>query len=192
MGRTSTFSDEKIFSAVSSQIAEGNEFRIQALAHEAGISVGSLYHRYGSREELLALAWLDAVQAFQHRFLTVLREGGAAAGERAALETPRFCRMQRDRAVILCVGRREALMSDKAPPEILRNVEALNADTHSALMTFAKQENFSLQACLHGIVAFPLASVRLYLPRHPVPRSTDAFIRAAYRSAIGVCSREAG
>jgi AcrR family transcriptional regulator len=184
MGRASTFSDQDIFSAVSDQIARGDEFRIHDLAADTGVSVGSLYHRYGSREGIMATAWLQALQAFQHKFLTALRTNGPDAGERAALATPRFCRNHREQAIILCVGRRETLLNEKAPPEIRQMVDALNDVSQSELGAFAKRNNLAMQACLHGIVAFPLASVRLYLPRKKVPKSVDTYVSAAYHSAI--------
>jgi AcrR family transcriptional regulator len=186
MGRRSRFTDFEIFAAVSAQIAQGDEVRIHDLAADTGVSVGSLYHRYGSREGIMAAAWLSSVQAFQSEFLAALQSDSPDAGENAALATPRFCRSHRDQAVILCVGRRETLLNDKAPPEIRHKVDALNADARSGLAAFANRQSLDMQACLHAIVAFPLASVRLYLPGKKVPKSVDDYIKAAYHSAIAI------
>lgn len=134
----------------------------------------------------MAAAWLDAVQAFQQVFLAALQSPGPEAGERAALATPQFSRTHREQAIILCVGRRATLLNEKAPPEIHLAVKELNRDSKSALVAFARRESLDMQACLHGIVAFPLASVRLYLPRKRVPKSVDAFVRAAYHSALDI------
>ncbi|MFT6558360.1 TetR/AcrR family transcriptional regulator [Sneathiella sp.] len=186
MGRKSTISVQKIFEAVSHQVAQGDEFRIHDLAVDTGVSVGSLYHHYGSREGITAAAWLDALQAFQKEFLKAIQSPGLEAGERAALVTPQFSRAHRERAVILCVGRRETLLNEKAPSEIRQAVDALNAETHAAMIAYSKKHALNMQACLHGIVAFPLASVRLYLPHKRVPKSVDEYILAAYRSAMNV------
>lgn len=184
MGRRSTFSDEQVFSAVSSQIATSAEFKIQDLAKETGISIGSLYHRFSSREGLLAATWLDALLASHEALLSALETPGEDAGLQAALATPRFAREHRARAIILCLGRRETLLTETAPEEALATSEETNAKVKSALERFADRSNVSMQACMHGIVAFPLASVKLYLPARHVPRSVDSFVSAAYHAAM--------
>lgn len=186
MGRTSTFSDQQVFSAVSSQIADGGDFKIQDLAHSTSVSIGSLYHRYASREGLLAAAWLDALLSSHTAFLTALDAPGRDAGQLAALATPKFARQHRDKAVILCLGRHETLLSKNAPKEFLEKAKEANSKVKHALEVFAQREHLSMQACMHGIVAFPLAAVKLYLPHNRVPKSVDAFVKAAYQSAIQV------
>lgn len=186
MGRKSTFADQDVFRAVSTQIGTGDSFKLQYLVEETGVSIGSLYHRYQSREGLLAAAWLDALRAFHVEFLAALSLSGREAGERAALATPEFARQQRDRAVILCLGRPEALLPPTAPADFLAAVEKENAKAKDALRAFSKRENISMEACLYGVVAFPLAAVKLYLPGRQLPKSADAFVRAAYNAAIGV------
>ncbi|MCA3734974.1 MAG: hypothetical protein INE97_06490 [Phenylobacterium sp.] len=58
-----------------------------------GLSTGSLYHRFGSREGLLGETWLNALLAFQPVFVQALKTP-SAVGEIAAV-TPRFCRERR-------------------------------------------------------------------------------------------------
>lgn len=184
MGRRSTISDARVFAAVSAQIANGDAFKIQTLADQTGISVGSLYHRYGSREGVMAAAWLDAMVSFQQGFLTALSGGDIAAGEAAALATPAFARQHCDQAILLCLGRRETLLHENAPAEIAAEAQRHNARAEAALAGFARQTGLKLTACLHGIVAFPLASVRLYLPHKDLPAEVDTYVRAAYRAVI--------
>jgi len=106
MGRPSSLRDETVFAGVGALMAGGGSLTLQALVERTGVSVGSLYHRYGSREAMLARAWLAAVRAFQARFLEALEGGSSDAGERAALATPRFCRAEPDLAVLLACCRR--------------------------------------------------------------------------------------
>jgi AcrR family transcriptional regulator len=184
MGRRSTFSDEQVFSAVSAQVAASDHVKIQDLVKATGISIGSLYHRYSSREGLLAATWLDALQTFHAMFLAALDGPGAEAGEQAALATPRFARQHRDRAIVLCLGRSETLMAEDAPAEFLTAADEANKRVKRALEAFSDRQNISLQACMHGLVAFPLASVKLYLPHARVPGSVDGFVKAAYHAAV--------
>lgn len=186
MGRRSTFSDQLVFTAVSSQIALGGEFKIWELAQSTGVSIGSLYHRYGSREGLLAAAWLDAQLSSLEPFLSALGGPGLEAGEAAALAMPKFARQHYDKAVILCLGRHETLLTENAPKEYSAASEEANKNARKALRDFATREKLSMQACMHGIVAFPLAAVKLYLPYKRVPNSVDGFVRAAYHSVINL------
>ena len=44
-----------------------HKLTIAAVASAAGTPVGSIYHRYASRDDILAAVWLDLVEAFQAR-----------------------------------------------------------------------------------------------------------------------------
>ena len=92
MGRKSTFEKDMVYAAVGEEIAEKGQFTLQALSAATGMSTGSVYHRFASRETLLAETWLDAVRSFQEGFLEAIRSPAPDAGEQAALATPRFCR----------------------------------------------------------------------------------------------------
>ena len=61
MGRPSSFRDETVFAAVARSLVVQGEVRIQTVTQLAGVSTGSIYHRFGSREGLMAASWLDAI-----------------------------------------------------------------------------------------------------------------------------------
>jgi AcrR family transcriptional regulator len=184
MGRTSTVEDEVVFDAVGSLLAARGSVTLQSIVTLTGVSIGSLYHRYGSREGLLASAWLDAVTAFQAQFLAALRSGGADAGEQAALATPRFCRSERSRAIILACCRQSEFLFDDTPQDLRDKIAEVNKAAAEAVQRFAKSSGYSLEACRMALVAFPMGAVRVYLPSRPVPASADAYVSAAYRAAI--------
>ncbi|MEM8695821.1 MAG: TetR/AcrR family transcriptional regulator [Pseudomonadota bacterium] len=182
MARSSTFEDSQIFAAVGVLLARDGAVTLQAIVAETGVSIGSLYHRYGSRETLLARTWLDAVGAFQAEFLAALDSGGDDAGERAALVTPQFCRNQKARAVVLACCRQSEFASAELSEELQRSIASANDAAAAALREFADDRGYTLEACRLGLVAFPLAAVRLYLPDNPVPESIDAYVAEAFRS----------
>tara|TARA_R110000868_G_scaffold236078_1_gene490069 strand:- start:5082 stop:5687 length:606 start_codon:yes stop_codon:yes gene_type:complete len=186
MGRLSIIRDETVFAAVGAQLAGKGAVTLQSIVAETGISIGSLYHRYGSREELLARAWLDAVAAFQARFLAALGSGEEQAGLNAALATPQFCREERARAVILCCCRQADFVTSATSADLLEDLRTVNAAAGDALKVFSGQTGHSLMACRMGMIAFPLGAVRLFLPEQAVPAEVDRYIEAGFRAAMGV------
>src|SRR6478752_6242785 len=50
---------------------------VATIAAESGAPVGTLYHRFGSRDGVLAAAWIRALERFQRRCL----EANASAAE---------------------------------------------------------------------------------------------------------------
>ncbi|RKR04071.1 TetR family transcriptional regulator [Maricaulis maris] len=184
MGRPSSFLDETVFAAVANCLVEQGEVRLQAVTATAGVSTGSIYHRFGSREGLMAAAWLDAVAAFQRRFLAALASPEEMPGLAAALVTPAFCREEVGRALILTTGRRAEMMSDKAPPDMRLRLDQLNAQSKAALEAFAREQRLPLARVRLALIGVPLGAVRLYLPAKAVPESLDADISRAVMSLL--------
>ena len=186
MGRVSTFSDLSIYDAIGEQLASNATVTLRDVVSHAGVSIGSLYHRFGSREGMLAHAWLDAVQVFQARFLAELTSDNPNAGERAAMATPKFCRDEPARARILVCCRREEFISDDTPKELRAQVETVNDDISGKVIEFSRLRGYTLEACQLGLVAFPLGAVRYYLPHRQIPKQIDVYVAAAFNSAVGV------
>ena len=155
------------------------------LLDRAGISSGSLYHRFGSREGVLASAWLDAVQAFQAKFLKALQSGLPTAGEDAAVATPKFCRTDRDRALILMSCRQSEFLGQGTPEPLRTRIRDVNAVTMSAVEAFSSARGIDIETCRMALIGIPLGAVRLYLPHRPVPRRLDDMVRTASAALIG-------
>ena len=180
MGRKSTFRETDIYAAVGRSLVGEGEFRLQSLTELTGVSVGSLYHRFGSREALLAEAWLDALEAFQARFLAALDDARDGPGIAAALATPRFCRDQPARATLLVCCRRSELMGDDAPAPLRARLEMGNRTVAQAMTAFCDHTGLPVEAARLGLIGFPLGAVKLYLPDKPVPGDVDEDIAAAW------------
>ena len=185
MGRVSTIRDQDVFGAIGDHMAVHGSITLQDIVTTTGVSIGSLYHRYDTREELLAKAWIDAVQAFQARFLAALESNAPDAGMRAAMVTPQFCRDEIKRAKILVCCRREELLSSSISDEISKQIRSINKASTNSLTRFAKNHRYSIEACKLGLIGYPLGAVRLYLPKQKVPEMLDEFVGRAFRSAVG-------
>lgn len=112
---------------------------IGEIARVSGAPVGSIYHRFGSRDELLARLWMRAVRRSQARFLDALDGpdpvGAAVAGALAVLD---FCRDEPADARLLVSYRREDLLRHAPAPEITRELEELNRPVEDAIKELAR------------------------------------------------------
>ena len=97
MGRNAKFDRDGIVAATLALVAEAGPkaATIAAIAGRLGAPVGSIYHRYPSRELLLAELWMSVVEGYQDGFVAALEGDDAveAAGA-SALYMPRWVRSQ--------------------------------------------------------------------------------------------------
>src|SRR5512137_519029 len=117
MGRIAHFNHEQFVDAAL-KIAAGQgpaAVTMAAVAGEIGAPVGSVYHRFLSRDTLLAEVWLKVVSSFQEEFLMLLKNGN---GLEAALFTPGWVRSHPEEARILLLYRQEELSGGAWPEEL--------------------------------------------------------------------------
>ncbi|WP_373489047.1 hypothetical protein [Blastomonas sp.] len=184
MGRKSNVSDELVFAAVARRMVTQGTVSLQEIVADTGVSFGSLYHRYGSRNGLLAAAWLAATHSFQPRIVAALASGRATAGEDAALETVRFCREHPDRARILVACRQSEFLGEATPEPLRGEIAQINEAIAAALSEFASVRGVGDELCRLAIIGLPLGAVQLYVPDFIIPDSVDEHIRRAYRALI--------
>ena len=81
MGRRKRFTHNEFIDAAVMLIAENGPgaLTISALSERIGAPVGSVYHRFPSRDVLLAELWLKIVESFQGKFLRILETDGLEA-----------------------------------------------------------------------------------------------------------------
>jgi AcrR family transcriptional regulator len=184
MGRKSSYDEQDVFRCVAQELATHGRLTVDALASATGLSMGSIYHRFGSREGLMAEAWLNAVERFQTVFLAALARGTLDAGLDAALATPRFCRSNRDEAMLLTCCRRSEFLLPATPAPLRLRIERANDGVARAMRRFAAAVDRPLVACRLAVIGYPLGAVRLYLPSRAVPVELDAQLAKAVRAAL--------
>jgi AcrR family transcriptional regulator len=184
MGRKSSLDERRIYGIVAGELAANGRFTIEALTSATGLSMGSVYHRFGSREGLLAEAWLNAVEQFQAQFLSALAPNDVDAGLKAALATPRFCRSNPDLATLLVCCRQSEFLGESTPGPLRARIASANDVAFAAIRRYAKAIDRPLLACRLALLAYPVGAVRLYLPSRAVPRQVDAEIAKAVRAAL--------
>jgi AcrR family transcriptional regulator len=154
------------------------------IAKASGAPVGSLYHRFGSRDELLAAAWLRAVAAFHERYAAAAAEhpdDPVAAGAAMAASVVRFARERPDDARLLAALRLGDLLDGDAPAAL----EQANAPSQRALLDVARRlGGRSLSRVRLACVDLPYGAVRGRLDEGALPPSLDDDVRAAAEAIL--------
>ena len=191
MPRPATTSVEDILDAVTRLAGERGPgvATIQAISAATGASVGSLYHRFVSRDALLAQAWLRTAAVFLELFTSTLDGCDTVEdGVRAALVTTRWAREHREAAALIVSHNRDEFLSAGAPSEVLRKAEALGVGLNASLQRFAERigqaDGVGLARCRYALIGIADGAVRLYLPRRAPPPEIDGWVEAAYHSII--------
>ena len=110
------------------------------VARTSGAPIGSIYHRFKSRDDLLARLWIRAVRRSQASFLDALDQAdpveAAVAGALAILD---FCERERADAHLLVSFRREDLLRAAPSAEIAAELEELNRPVEEAIALLARR-----------------------------------------------------
>ena len=173
MARKSSISDQKVFTAVGLELVASGKITLDGIKTQTGLSTGSLYHRYQSRENLMARAWLYALQAFHAAYLAGFDEDGAFPGASVIRRMLNFCRQQPALATILVYGSRRQFIQKGVDADMIEQIDASNARVKERLMAFAREHRIPILACKLALVNFPLAAVKDNLPNHPIPASLE-------------------
>lgn len=184
MGRPPKFDTEEILDAAVGLIAARGpgQATMAAVADRLGAPSGSIYHRFASRDLLLARLWMRVVRRAQTGFLAALESDDVhQAGVDAALHIPRWSRSHLDEATVLLLYRRQDL-AERWPQELGAELSSLNTDLSTAVRAFTKRlygraSNKKLQTVAFALVDVPYAASRRYLlGGHPPPRTVDDLI----------------
>jgi AcrR family transcriptional regulator len=190
MGRRAHISDADLLAAagrVAARLGPGRT-TIEAIAREAGVPVGSVYHRVPSRAALLAEVWTAAAQGFGGEFLAALSTAGSLdAAAETALITPRFTRAQHAAGVILILHRRDDFL-DGAPDETRTRAAKLSSDLQKGLGDAARRllpgDKRGREKMAVALIGVPYGAVRVFLPQAMPPAELDGTILAAARAAL--------
>jgi AcrR family transcriptional regulator len=179
VGRPAKFDGEQILDATASLIAEGGleQVTVARIARRLAAPSGSIYHRFGSRDLLLARLWMRTVHRAQRGFLIALHlEDLAEAARQAALHIPRWSRDHRAEASVLLLYRREDL-AEQWPDELGPALAELNDDIRDGVRAFTRRRygrltQRHLQLVTFALIDVPYAACRRYLLAGQSPPST--------------------
>ncbi len=147
MGRRARHPHAAILECAKQLSAEVGPHRVTvaSVAARAGAPIGSIYHRYASRDEILAAVWLDLVEAFQEQFLAALAGDDAVeAGLAAVRFTCGWVRRHPLEARLMLVHRREDFAAERWPASYRRRAQELADQAHESL------QGYAARLCGHG------------------------------------------
>jgi AcrR family transcriptional regulator len=191
MGRPALISDADLLAAatrVAARLGPGRA-TVALIAHEAGVPVGSVYHRVPSRARLLADIWIAAAGRYSAEFLERLAAAASLdAAADTALVTPRFVRADHAAGVLLLAHRRDDFL-EEAPEEARDRAARLAATLQTGLAGAAARllpgDARGRERLAVALIGVPYGAVRVFLPQAMPPAELDPTIRAAARAALG-------
>lgn len=194
MGRPAKFDRRDMTSAALRLAAERGPraLTVAALAKELGAPTGSIYHRYESREQLLAELWMEVVEAFQEAFL---RELEAAVDLEGAARAARFmsawAREHPLEARLLLLHRRQDFVAGPWPEPLVARAAALEPRMGAALRAFGKRAFGRADADLllrlrYALLDAPFGGLKPYVQAgKPAPAALDEAVEATVRAVLG-------
>lgn len=183
MGRPPKTDEDALLRAATTLLARDGAagLTMAGLAAAAGVPVGSVYHRFASREVVVARAWLRAATRFQGPFLAAVEAGLLPA---AAMVVP-WVREHPEEAAVLLLHRREDLVRGEWPEGVRAEASRLAVEAETALRQAAKRADLPARTVRFAVVDVPLAAVRPHLVAgKPVPDDVDELVRRAASAVL--------
>ena len=161
---------------------------VNRLVEVSGAPKGSIYHRFGGLDDVLAALWLRTVRRSQEAFLVALEEPDAVeAAVAAALSLHDFAVDNPEDARLLAAIRREDLVHT-ASGEDLRRVNARMPEVMGELARrlYGRATAAAVERTTFAVVDLPLGAVRRHLVEgRRLPRGLRQQLEAAVRAALG-------
>ena len=200
MGRPILHDVSTLVLAAQSLAAAGTaaDVTIAAVARASGAPIGSIYHRFASRDDLLAESWLDAVSAFQAGFIAALQQPDGPPGLTAALYTTAWARTDVVRARLLVLNRAREFGSERWSEPQRGRARRLAADLEAHLTAFCERHLGGSGGKIRRLVTFalldlPYAAVRRYLAVGiPPPAEVDDYLASAVLALLPVAIETSG
>ncbi len=164
MSRPPKYSSEQILDAVI-EVLRGctpAALSITAVAEALKAPSGSIYHRFASRDALVASAWLRTGEDFQARLSQALRgPEPRQAGLDAVGYILDWARRRPVEASFFLLHSRAEVTTSEWPPELARRATRLGNDTTDTLRTFAARlPGVSLARARFALLDVPQAAIR--------------------------------
>lgn len=191
MGRPSTLTFEALLASATLVAARQGPAAtsISAVSKQAGVPTGSIYHRFVSRDALLAEIWLSAAERFQALALAAFAKARSIEeAAQASLVTVRFARTDHAASVVLNSHRREEFIRSEAPEEYRARATKLAAELRQGIAATATHlfpgNTKAKEKVAVALIGIPIGAVRVFLPQAIPPADLEDTIKAAVSAAL--------
>jgi AcrR family transcriptional regulator len=200
MGRRPKFDHRDIKEAALALVAEDgpSAATVSALATRIGAPTGSIYHRYASREALLAELWMDVVEEFQRGLVAALAQARDVLGAaRAARHMVAWTRANPQHARLLLLHRRQDFVAGEWPRELVARAAALEPQLAAALSGLAsrvlgRSGAAAMARVRYALLDAPFGAIKPYVQaREPVPLLVDEMIEETVRAVLAAKTKGA-
>jgi AcrR family transcriptional regulator len=188
MGRKAYFKHEEFIDAAIQIIADGGlgALTIAGLATRVTAPVGSIYHRFPSRDALLAELWLSIIESYQKEFIKNLQEDGL----QATLSCLQWVRKHPNEARIMLLYHIDDLTTGEWPQDLQKRARRLEKELYEGIIAFTKKQfgnvtKENVDRTIFAIHDAPIGIMRRYLHENKIPPESIAdLIRETYEAVI--------
>jgi len=187
MGRPELHSAGAILDGARAAVLADASATVSEIAGTSGAPTGSIYHRFGSRDALLAEMWIRAVARSQDRFIAAVDSADEPlnAAVAAGLSIFEFAIDECDDARLLVSLRREQLIRSALPPQLANRLHRLNQPVESAIARLAR-DLYGTPSAAHrqrvalAVIDIPYGAIRRFLIADtPPPGSLRPLVQRA-------------
>ncbi|SEL72878.1 TetR/AcrR family transcriptional regulator [Rhodococcus maanshanensis] len=163
---------------------------VAAIAAASGAPVGTLYHRFGSRNGVLTEAWLRALARFQERVMGAADDPDPVeAGVAMAVATVQFGRELPDDAKLLLNLRPSDLLDGGPDAEFRSRLGGMNAPLFEHLRRLAREllgadSDREVDAVSRAVVDLPYAALRRHAHAGRLPDWLDTDLASTARTLL--------
>jgi len=188
MGRKAYFKNEEFIDSAIQIIAEEGlgALTIAGLSTRVTAPIGSVYHRFPSRDALIAELWLNIIESFQNKWLKILQTDGL----QATLFCMQWVRTHPSEARVMLLYRIDDLTSGEWPKDLQKRALRLSKQLREGIASFTKKQFRSvtkeyIDRTLFAIHDAPMGILRRYLQENKIPpKSVADLIRETYEALI--------
>jgi AcrR family transcriptional regulator len=162
---------------------------VAAIAKSSGAPAGTLYHRFGNRDGILAAAWLRALHRFQTRAMASEADTAVQTAVAMAVSGISFARQLPDDARLLLTIRPGDLLDGEPDAEFRETLAAMNAPLNERIRAVARElygrgDRRSVDAVARAVADLPYAVVRRHAHDEPMPSWLEADVAASARAIL--------
>lgn len=191
MARPAKFTRDQILDGTLAAVAaHGTSATLADVCAQIGAPIGSIYHRFPTREHLFVELWLRSIRGFHAGLLdAALIEDPGAALTACAVHIPRYCREHPSEALAMTLYRQRALTAT-APADLTGDARTVNDKVDTAIRQLCQRRYGRITDHLLAVVTTavrqcPYGLVRPYVGGQ-VPLWLDDAVMASSKAILAL------